>query len=211
MQAHCLQMAPKNTLCVSDLKVALCCAPWRDNLEWAGYICPGQRGYRSLSYSILKLNQEYEKRLHKVGHCLQRSFSCSCAVGGHYFDYCQVLVIARTVSYIITLTMNLSNVIYSIGAPRAKMIILTAIPHAWRLNVSQVNVTVYTKQICRSYFHQNIAFGVTVNHGFAKSVYDSCKGSSCRENKEIICFWTKKTDRSWIHKIRYHRFSICVC
>lgn len=61
-----------------------------------------RRGYHSLSYSILKLNQEYERRLCKVGHCLQKSFSCGCAVGGHYFDYCQVLVIARTMSYIIT-------------------------------------------------------------------------------------------------------------
>lgn len=74
-----------------------------------------RRGYHTLSYSILKLNQEYERRLCKVGHCLQKSFSCS-SVGGHYFDYCQVLVIARTMSYIITLTMNVSNIIYSITA-----------------------------------------------------------------------------------------------
>lgn len=104
-----------------------------------------RRGYRSLSYSIPKLNQEYEKRLCKVGHCLQKSFSCGCAVGGHYFDYCQVLVIARTMSYIITLTMNVSNVIYGRAASIARLIIL---PHACRLNITRLKH--HTFRMCMS-------------------------------------------------------------
>lgn len=102
-----------------------------------------RRGYHSLSYSIRKLNHEYEKRLCKVGHCLQKS--CG-----------------RTLFWLLSSLSNSKNYVLHNHAYNecfqrhlphscsiARLIILAATPHACRLNMTRLKQSTCSECVCQ--------------------------------------------------------------